>query len=404
MVPANEQRTGQQSDRQPDQQAAERGGRQQADQADQAAAAAASLQQTRPATPPGQFPPGDPRGRSLQWGTRARPSNPDGGLTVDDINIGIYGDIPDRALARTRLPRGAVPSANSAPVGGFNVRESHELWSENAGELYEEAIQRRWSTATDLPWETARDLSDDVELAVCQVATELCQQAQTETDVISRWLMALNPAYHEVKLFLSTQLFDSARMFDGYRKRAMLNGGGMLLESPGWVNRIMLEIASGWSEAIVLTSLVRGSFTHTLLRYLAAYGPTELDRQLAWRLIPDKTRHIAYTMGHLRFAFSKRPELARSYAMGLAAAERQVARDEDDHVLWEALAIIFGGGIKGMDDGMDVVKRLRRSWVNAYLDRLDSSGVPRRELVIPALREWIEEPAEEQAEAAAAPA
>ena len=42
--------------------------------------------------------------------------------------------------------------------------------------------------------------------------------------------------------------------------------------------------------------------------------------------------------------------------------------------------------------------------VAARLDRLDSSGVPRRELVIPALREWIEEPAEEQAEAAAAPA
>ena len=342
--------------------------------------------------------PSGPRELSRQWGTRATPSKREAGLTIDDINIGIYGDIPDHAEGRNRIPRGAVVLPGVGDVGGYSVCDAHRLWSDVAGELYEEAIQRRWQTATDLPWESGHDVPADVELAVCQVATELCQQAQTEFEVISKWFRELNPVYHEVKLHLACNVFDASRMFDGYYKRAMLNGGGLLMESPGYLNRIIHECYTGWTETSTLVHLVRGSFTHTVLRYLAAYGPSELDREMALRFLSDKTRHIAYGMDHLRYSFAKAPERAQTYARGLAAAEAQVARDEADHVLWEALAIIFGGGIKGMDAGMEIVRRLRRDWVNAYLDRLQWAGIARREMVIPALGQWIEEPAEVSAD------
>ena len=334
----------------------------------------------------------DPRKLSLQWGTRATPSKADGGLTINDLNIGFYGHIPDQAAARNRLPRGAIAIPSLADVGGYSIVDKHKQWADNAGDLYEEAISRRWSTALDLPWESADGLPDDVELAVCQVATELCQQAQTEMETIGKWFPELSPLYHEVKLHLSTNIFDTARMFDGYRKRAMLNGGGMLMESPGWVNRMILECYSGWTEVVILMQLVRGSFTHTLLRYLAAYGPSELDRQLAARFLAEKTRHIHYAMEHVKFSFTKEPQRIRSYAFGLGLVEGVITRDERDHTLWEALAIIFGGGIQGMDQGMEIVKRLRRDWVNAYLDRLEWTGVSRRERLSPALRQWIEEP------------
>jgi hypothetical protein len=96
-------------------------------------------------------------------------------------------------------------------------------------------------------------------------------------------------------------------------------------------------------------------------------------------------------MDHLRFSFSKAQERAGAYAVSLGAAEAQVARDESDHVLWEALAVIFGGGVRGMDEGMEIVKRLRRDWVNDYLDRLAWAGVMRRSTVNPALGQWIAE-------------
>jgi hypothetical protein len=334
----------------------------------------------------------DPRQLSLQWGTRAKPSHPQGGLTIDDLNIGIYAHIPDHVEARNRIPRGAIPLRGVTDIGGYSVCDAHRLWSDHAGELYEEAIQRRWTTATDLPWETGHDLPEDVELAVCQVATELATHAQVEMETISRWFRELNPTYHEVKLHLSCNVFEAARLFDGYRKRAMLNGGGMMLESPGWVNRIILECISGWTETSVLLFILRGSFTQTILRYLSVHGPSELDRELALRCLADKTRHIQYGMDHLRFSFSKVPERARAYSVGLAAAEAQVARDERDHVLWEALAIIFGGGVRRIDEGMEIVARLRRDWVNAYVERLEWAGVPRRQGLISPLKRWIEEP------------
>ncbi len=334
----------------------------------------------------------DPRARCLQWGTHARPKSRDAGLTVEDLNIGIYGHIPEHVETRSRMPRGAYPAIGLTDVGGYNVRDSYLLWSDEAAALYEEAISRRWSTATDLPWSTARGLPDDVELAICQVATELVTHAQTEIETISKWFQELNPIYHEIKLHLSTNVYDNARLFDGYRKRAMFNGGGMQLESPGWVNRLLFESMSGWTETVILMQLLRGVFTHTVLRYLSVYGPTELDRKLAYMSMVDKTRHIAYAVDHIRFSLSGKPERARTYSVALFGAEAQLVRDENDHVMWEALAIIFGGGIENIDAGMEIVKRLRRDWVNSYLDHLDTSGVNRRPFVVPGLKSWVEDP------------
>ena len=84
----------------------------------------------------------------------------------------------------------------------------------------------------------------------------------------------------------------------------------------------------------------------------------------------------------------------RSTGPSLIAAEAQIAREEDDHVLWEALAIIFGGGIDNIDAGMEIVNRMRRDWIQLYVDRMEWAGVPRHERLMPALKRWIEEPVE----------
>ena len=170
-------------------------------------------------------------GKSRQWGVRAHVGT--GGLTVDALIVGIYGDIPDSWEERSRMPRGAYLVPGVPPVGGYYLVHKWQQWADHAAELYEEALGRRWSTATDIPWETARELPEDLEMAVCQVATELSQQGSVEAEVVSSWLQLLSFGYHEVKLFLSTQIWDAGRQFEGWRKRALLNGGGLGLESPG---------------------------------------------------------------------------------------------------------------------------------------------------------------------------
>jgi len=344
------------------------------------------VQQQTPATGPQRDIDGNPvpeapdlswMDKTLGWGIKARVDQFGGGLTVDALNIGVYAEVPDHITYRNRLPRGAYPAPGAGSIGGYYLQDKHEQWAECAGLLYEEGISRRWSTATDVPWDTAHDLPDDVELAICQVATELSQHASVETEVVSGWLQNLSPGYHEVKLFLSTATYDAARMFEGYRKRAMLNGGGIMLESPGGMNRTIMETYAGWSQTVLGMWFVRNALDTTILRYLAAYGPSEADRVLAARLVPDRMRAAAYAVDHIRFAISKRPELAIGFQVWLNGVEFSQGRDLRDPVLTEALAIIFGGSVAGMDEGMKVVRRMLQDFVKTYLSRCKQANLDR---------------------------
>jgi hypothetical protein len=321
---------------------------------------------------------------TIQWGTRAR-VHPQGGLTLESLNIGAYGEIPDYWEDRSRMPRGAFtpPGARGAPIGGYYLRNKSDFWADNAAQLYEEAISRRWSSADSIPWDECRHLPDDVEIAIAQVATELSQQASIEIEVISSWLQLMSYGYHEVKLFLATENFDSGRAFEVFRKRALVNGGGLGLESPGAVNRMLLESRAGWTETSMLLHLLRGLFTRMIYRYLAAYAPTRVELLIGRRALQDKSRHIAYAMQHLKYAVNKVPGTAANFNLGLSQAELVAGRDEKDPVLWEALACVFGGGVRGMDEGMAVVAKLRCDYVQDYLNHLLWVGVDRRNNLSP---------------------
>ncbi|MBM3139120.1 MAG: hypothetical protein FJZ92_02610 [Chloroflexi bacterium] len=331
--------------------------------------------------------------KTTGWGIRARPDFVrGGGLTINALNVGVYAEIPDRIQYRNRWPRGAYPSPVAGSIGGYYLQEKHEQWADCAGDVYEEGISRRWSTATDIPWDTAHGLPDDVELAICQLATELSQQGSVEAEVVSGWLQNLSPGYHEVKLYLATCVFDAARMFEGYRKRAMINGGGMMLESPGRMNRQIMETFSGWSQTVLSLWFVRGALQLTILRYLAAYGPTQADRELAARIIPDRMRATAYALDHIRQALAAKPDQKAAFSIWLTNVEAAQARDAADPVLWEALAIVFGGGVKGMDRGMEVVRRLQRDWMRAYVQRAKAAGLERGDQLIRPFRELLQPP------------
>jgi hypothetical protein len=321
---------------------------------------------------------------TIQWGTRA-PVHKDGGLTLGAINVGAYGEVPDYWDDRSRMPRGAFnpTGAAAASIGGYYLRNKSDLWADGAAQLYEEAISRRWSSADSIPWEECRGLPDDVEVAVCQVATELSQQASIEAEVVSSWQQLMSYGFHEVKVFLATETFDAARHFEVFRKRALVNGGGLGLESPGEVNRWLLESRGGWTETSVLLHLLRGLFTRTVYRFLAAYAPSPVEMLIGRRAAQDKTRHIAYAMQHLRYAVNHVRGMGGHLNTGLAQAELFSARDEKDPVLWECLACVFGGGVQAMDAGMAIVQSMRRTYVQDYLQHLDWIGVDHRRSLAP---------------------
>ena len=313
--------------------------------------------------------------KTRQWGVRVRPGK--AGLKLGDLNAGIYGEVPMHWQDQSRNPRGAVARRGMPPVG-YAVRDKAGLWAESAADLYEEAIQRRWAPATDVPWETIEPLPSDVEHAVCQICTELTGYANVDIEAVTGWQHQMSYGYHEVKQYLATASFDAARHHECFRKRALVNGGGLGLESPCRVNRMILESRGGWTEAVVYLYLLRGVFTMTLYRYLERYAHNDAERFIYGHALADKARHVTYGMEHLKFAIAHVEDQRQVVATLLAIGDAGLARDFSDPVLKEALAIIFGGGIAGARrHGMEVFNDLMREFLKTHLDYCRWLDVPR---------------------------
>ena len=327
---------------------------------------------------------------SLAWGTKARPGKK--GLTLEDINLGIYGRVPEQSEEMTRMPRGAFHVPGLPRLEFYPLSKKSDIWANNAGTLYEEAIQRRWMAHVDIPWDSIKTLPRELELSMCQLSTELAQQATIETDCIGQWVGRINYAYHEVKTFLATELYDSGRHHDVFRKRALANGGVLGLESPGHINRRIIESRAGWTETAIYLYLLRAPLTLTLYRYGEAYALNPAEKLIFRLCIQDKARHIAYGMSHIRYAITERgPDVALGLLRMMAGVEQDLYSEMKDPVLWEALAIIFGGGLENISAGMEIVKNLKKNYITEYIDRMRYVGIDKTiENLAPGLRSYLE--------------
>ncbi len=92
--------------------------------------------------------------------------------------------------------------------------------------------------------------ADDLERAICQICTHISEKEQMEADVLGRWEPEISYGYHEVKLYLATTIFENARAVEVFRKRALSNGGGLGVQSPGWGFRSVVD-ARNFTEMAV---------------------------------------------------------------------------------------------------------------------------------------------------------
>ena len=315
---------------------------------------------------------------TVQWGVRAQPGKH--GLTMRDLNIGIYGEIPESSSDMSRRPRGAFPIPGVPRTDLYALSAKVDLWADNAVDLYEEAIQRRWMGHLEIVWEDITPQPHEYELALRQLCTELAQQASIETDLIGQWLHKMNYAYHEVKTFLASEIFDTGRHYTIFRHRALHNGGSLGLESAGQFNRRMMETRPGWTEVSVFLYLMRGPLTLLLYRYGEAYARNGADKYLFRKCLEDKARHLAYGMAHVKYAVDNQTEgFGRGLSNLMRGVERDLAQDLKDPVLWEALAIVIGGSVANIAQGMAVVADIRQRYIEDYLRRMQWAGINKTE-------------------------
>ena len=321
-----------------------------------------------------------------EWGVRAKPTKQ--GLTLEAINIGQYGDVPDVWENQTEMPRGAVAMPGVEAMG-YTIYQKQELWADNAAMLYEEAIQRRWRPATDIPWDTLEPLPDDMERAICQICTHLSEKAQLEADVLAGWEPQLSYGYHEIKLYLATTIFEGARHAEVFRKRALSNGGGLGLQSPGWGFRSVTD-ARNFTEMIAVQMVLQDSFTIVQYQYGEAYARNPAE-QLIFRLaIQDKARHIAYGIAHLKYVMLHKSERREEVQRYLDKGEAMLVADDRDTATREAFAILLGGGKENIQNGLRMYDGMRQRQVQQYLDRLSWATIERRDRLFPALRAHVQ--------------
>jgi hypothetical protein len=313
-----------------------------------------------------------------EWGVRAIPSKR--GLTLDDINVGSYGVIPAASASGSFAPRGADFDPADLPSMGYTLNTRAEVWGENMGKLYEEAVARQWSSTRDVPWHTLQPLPKDLEHAMCQLCTFFTEVEFIAGDVPGFWLSQVNNTYHETKLFMATQIMDEARHLDVFRKRALANGGG-LGKCPREVEeglKYIFDLRS-FPQMLARLHLFGEGRVLTLFRLGEMIAQNEAEKTIFRLCAQDESRHVAFGCLQIRQLLVEDPDRVEEIHEALDIAEQRTLELGVTPEQLEPFLILLGGGEDKMNEGMTKFAFLRKKIVQEYLQRCHSIGIERQD-------------------------
>jgi hypothetical protein len=320
--------------------------------------------------------------RQGEWGSRAPIGR--AGLTLADIQFGSYGDVPDHSDNMTGRPRGATARPQSYRIGNYSIRSKSEIWLENASFLYEEALQRQWSSATDVPWHTIEPLPDDIEQAQCQLATFLTEVEFVAGDVPARWIAQTTPDYFEPRNCLLAQVMDESRHMDVFRKRAFANGGGLMMATGGTAGVVgSIDLARDFTEMSSRLHTSGEGAVLTIFRMGELMAYNEAEKAIYRLCAQDEARHVAFGVMHMRYMAETAPERREEIECYLDEAERQILAGSQNPagnqtISSEALAILLGGGKDRYDEGFNKLMAIRKRQLQEYVKRVRSAGFGER--------------------------
>jgi len=306
------------------------------------------------------------------------------GLTLFDINKALNAPVPDRSDKVGQTLRGA--EITQPMLGTFRhqfLKSKAHVWADSAVPLYEEAVARQWSATRDIPWETIKDdtrkLPFSINKASGMLATFL---AQLELDAgvgAAEVIPYIGHDYHETIMFHLTQGMDEARHLEVFKKRATVAGGltGNFTNAD-WASFIILNAPSmewinftlqGAGEGLILSLFRMGEYI----------SPTEGDKEIYRRCMQDEARHVSFGQMRLR-TFMQYVEDKDSAVKELELAARLIDTLFftlfTDPSLVEPIAVLAGGGVEKIDDGMTWLKEGLYPVVREeYLARCESMGI-----------------------------
>lgn len=329
------------------------------------------------------------------WGTKVKPSSR--GLTISDIDRPkVYGTLPERTEWRNFAPRGSARDKYKdlmPTIDAYDVLERKQLWADNVNTLYEEAKARQWNSTTNIPWSELEPVSEDLEKSACQLATFLTEVEFVAGDFPSRWIYRTAPDFFEVKNFLVTQMMDEARHMEVFRKRAVVGGGALMHPSPAfeWALKAILESPTHTQGTFLLNVLGEG-LVLSVFRAGEFLAKTHVDKEIFRLCMQDEARHVSYGTIELKSfieASVDKEKVISDLHRFADIGEQIILTAFTEPALLEPLAILMGGSLKQIDEGMEGVSFLWSTFVEEYMQRCDRAGFDRRSrCTIPAEYPW----------------
>jgi hypothetical protein len=341
-------------------------------------------------------------GLDLSWmettgerGMHAKPGRR--GLTLEEINKGTYGVAPTNAEDLTMAQRGSA-RASGVPRIGYHIRKKSDIWSDNAAMLYEEAVQRQWSSATDIPWEELKPLPDDVERAYSQFCTFLTEVEFIAGDTPAYWLPQISNEHYEVKMFLASQIMDEARHLDVFRKRALANGGGLMSSSGNAGLRVIIE-SKDFTEMSAIMHVQGEGLVQSIFRMGEYIATNEAEKRIFRLSAQDESRHVAFGVMHLKYILETEPERREEIHSYLEKAEPLIGAGGGSApvaggspIFGTSLGMLFGHSLGSQEEGGRMALAAFRRQLNEYMHRLEVAGMGERRYRLPATIQAILEP------------
>lgn len=313
----------------------------------------------------------------------APPLRPDGELhTADWRAAGPAPPAPAAADPHAGLaPLGSIPEAGAPPFD-WRLHRREQVWSEDVGELAEQASAQQWDASRDVPWEAARGLAEPLQRAVTQVMTFVAQNEYAALYVPANFLPQVHPAYPEALMWLASHVHDEARHVEVFTKRALIGGErGCALAATELSLKTLLDERDFTNAALLLNVLGEGTFLD-LLRFVERHAPDAATAAAARLAHRDERRHVHFGVSHVRHALADDPDRARRGAL-IAAAEQRAAKLTElsglSPLLTEGLTLMAAGSLRpaALSEGARAVRGLLATMERNRIRRLQAAGFDR---------------------------
>lgn len=282
--------------------------------------------------------------------------------------------------------RGAQVEIGS-PEFQFRLNKKDEIWSSNAAELYQQAINAQWNPNTAIDWSKPKMHSDILENAIVQVMTYLIENENAALIIPARFLGQLHPHFREIQAILSIQIADEARHIDVFNRRIHLYGKAPGFSTAGGqasLKTLLQEPQFGIAE-FLLAVLGEGTFVD-LLQFLHRFAPDEATKQICFLAAKDETRHISFGMSHLIEKLQSDPDFKSQMKNAVIARhESLVTTSGLNEEVFDSLIILAAGSLtpQNISLGFKEVQKLlieMREGRRIRLERLGFTATEARDL------------------------